>query len=133
MALAMGVVLRASEISRATRLQDISFAHIDACFYNGQAHVDFARFMVDKGARLAVPTWTNTSLVSQVDTEIRPHKNDPVVVSGARLLMDQCTNDVVLCVLDVHRNLGVRADGRVDIRSRNIRSRAQEAHGVCCN
>ena len=88
MALAMGAVLRAAEISRATRLQDISFAHIDACFYNGQAHVDFARFMVDKGARLAVPTWTNTSLVSQVDTEIRPHKNDPVVVSGARLLMD---------------------------------------------
>ena len=88
MALAMGVVLRAAEISRATRLQDISFAHIDACFYNGQAHVDFARFMVDKGARLAVPTWTNTSLVSRVDTDIRPHKNDPIVVSGARLLMD---------------------------------------------
>jgi predicted aconitase len=88
MALAMRVVLRAAEISRATRLQDISFAHIDACFYNGQAHVDFARFMVDKGARLAVPTWTNTSLVSQVDTDIRPQKNDPIVVSGARLLMD---------------------------------------------
>ena len=54
MALAMAVVLRAAEISSATRLQDISFAHIDACFYNGQAHVDFARFMVDNGARLAV-------------------------------------------------------------------------------
>jgi predicted aconitase len=52
MALAMGVVLRAAEISKATRLQDISFAHIDACFYNGQAHVDFARFMLDNGARL---------------------------------------------------------------------------------
>jgi len=88
MALAMRVVLRAAEISGATRLQDICFAHIDACFYNGQAHVDFAQFMVDNGARLAVPTWTNSSLVSQVDTHIRPEKNDPVVVSGARLLMD---------------------------------------------
>ena len=88
MALAMGVVLRAAEISMATRLQDISFAHIDACFYNGQAHVDFARFMVDNGARLAVPTWTNTSLVSQVDTDIRPKANDPLVVGGARLLME---------------------------------------------
>jgi predicted aconitase len=88
MGLAMRVVLRAAEISGATRLQDISFAHIDACFYNGQAHVDFARFMLDKGARLAVPTWTNTSLVSQVDRDIRPRENDPVVVSGARLLMD---------------------------------------------
>jgi len=88
MALAMRVVLRAAEISEATRLQDICFAHIDACFYNGQAHVDFARFMVDNGARLAVPTWTNTSLVSQVDTQVRPESKDPVVVSGARLLMD---------------------------------------------
>jgi predicted aconitase len=88
MGLAMAVVLRAAEISGATRLQDISFAHIDACFYNGQAHVDFAQFMLDKGARLAVPTWTNASLVSQVDTQIRPQKDDPVVVSGARLLMD---------------------------------------------
>ncbi len=88
MALAMRVVLRAAEISGATRLQEICFAHIDACFYNGQAHVDFARFMVDNGARLAVPAWTNASLVSQVDTEIRPQKDDPVVVSGARLLMD---------------------------------------------
>jgi len=88
MRLAMRVVLRAAEIDGARRLQDICFAHIDACFYNGQAHVDFARFMLDNGARLAVPTWTNASLVSQVDSEVRPEKNDPVVVSGARLLMD---------------------------------------------
>ncbi|NIP45203.1 MAG: DUF521 domain-containing protein [Gammaproteobacteria bacterium] len=88
MRLAMQVVLRAAEITRATRLQDIRFAHIDACFYNGQAHVDFARFMLDNGARLAVPAWTNASLVSRVDADIRPEKDDPVVVSGARLLMD---------------------------------------------
>lgn len=88
MRLAMQVVLRAAEISGAERLQDISFAHIDACFYNGQAHVDFARFMVEHGARLAVPAWTNTSLVSQIDPDIRPNENDPVVVSGARLLME---------------------------------------------
>ncbi len=88
MGLAMRVVLRAAEISGAARLQDICFAHIDACFYNGQAHVDFAQLMVDKGARLAVPTWTNSSLVSRVDTQLRPEKDDPVVVSGARLLMD---------------------------------------------
>jgi predicted aconitase len=88
MGLAMRVVLRAAEISGARRLQDICFAHIDACFYNGQAHVDFARFMLEHGARLAVPAWTNASLVSQVDTDIRPQKDNPVVVSGARLLMD---------------------------------------------
>jgi len=88
MRFAMQVVVRAAEIACAERLEDISFAHIDACFYNGQAHVDFARFMVDNGARLAVPAWTNTSLVSQVNPEIRSSARDPVVVSGARLLMD---------------------------------------------
>ena len=88
MRFAMQVVVRAAEIAPAERLQDISFAHIDACFYNGQAHVDFARFMVENGARLAVPAWTNTSLVSRVDEDVRPRERDPVVVSGARLLMD---------------------------------------------
>ncbi len=88
MRFAMQVVLRAAHISGATRLQDISFAHIDACFYSGQAHVDFARFMVENGARLAVPAWTNTSLVSQVDPQIRPESDDPVVIGGARLLME---------------------------------------------
>ena len=47
MGLAMRVVLRAAEISGASSLQDICFAHIDACFYNGQAHVDFAQFMLE--------------------------------------------------------------------------------------
>ncbi|MDX1432763.1 MAG: aconitase X catalytic domain-containing protein [Gammaproteobacteria bacterium] len=88
MRFAMQVVVRAAEIARAERLEDISFAHIDACFYNGQAHVDFARYMVDNGARLAVRAWTNTSLVSQIDEEIRPREDDPVVIGGARLLMD---------------------------------------------
>ena len=88
MALAMRVVLRAAEIAGATRLQDISFAHIDACFYNGQAHVDFAQFMVTNGARLAVPSWTNTSLVSQVHADVRPRSDDPVVVGGAQRLME---------------------------------------------
>ena len=87
MALAMRVVVRAAEITGATRLQDITFAHIDACFYNGQAHVDFAQFMVDNGARLAVPSWTNTSLVSQVNEDVRPRSDDPVVVGGAHRLM----------------------------------------------
>ena len=55
MRLAMQVVLRAAEISGAMRLQDICFAHIDACFYNGQAHVDFARFSMESSANVYPP------------------------------------------------------------------------------
>jgi len=87
MKLAMDVVMRAAHITRAESLIDVSFAHIDACFYNGQAHVDFARFMVDNGARLAVPAWTNSGLVSLAEPDLRPATGDAATVAGARELM----------------------------------------------
>ncbi len=68
---AMETVLAAAHIDRADRLIDISFAHIDACFYNGRAHLDFVNFMLDSGARLAVPAWTNNGLVSLNDLTLR--------------------------------------------------------------
>ncbi len=40
----------------AERLIPISFAHLDACFYTGQAHVDFARFMLEGGRLETGPT-----------------------------------------------------------------------------
>ena len=64
MQLAMGLVVKAAKIMRAPRLIPIGFAHIDACFYTGQAHVDFVRFLLDNGAKLSVPTWTNNGVVS---------------------------------------------------------------------
>ena len=42
MQLAMRLVLRAGEILGARSLVPISFAHIDACFYSGEAHVDWS-------------------------------------------------------------------------------------------
>ena len=50
----------------------VSFAHLDACFYAGQAHVDFAQFLMDHGARFAVPAWTNSGLVSLADPDAAP-------------------------------------------------------------
>ena len=41
MQLAMRLVVKAAEIMGAEQLIPISFAHLDACFYTGQAHVDF--------------------------------------------------------------------------------------------
>src|SRR5204863_8975974 len=75
------------EFMGAPRLIPISFAHLDACFYTGQAHFDFIRHLLKMGARLSVPTWTNNGLVSLADPALRPEASDPQTVSGARELM----------------------------------------------
>jgi len=61
---AMSLVLRAAEIWQAPHLIDASFAHIDVCHFNGQAHLDFARKLEREGADFPVPVWTNTLPVS---------------------------------------------------------------------
>jgi len=88
MQLAMKLVLQAAYIMGAERLVPITFAHIDACFYTGQAHVDFARFMLDNGAALAVPTWTNNGVISLADPSLRGEEDDPQMVRGARQVME---------------------------------------------
>lgn len=87
MQLAMRLVLRAAEIMEAERLIPISFAHLDACFYTGRAHVDFVRFLIENGASLAVETWTNNGVVSLADGTLRPEGEDPETVRGAGELM----------------------------------------------
>lgn len=84
--LAMGLVVRAGEIHGAERLIDIGFAHIDACHYGGQAHLDFALFMAEGGARMAVPAWTNTLPISLIDTDLRAEVGEPDFQANARRL-----------------------------------------------
>lgn len=88
MQLAMRLVLKATDIMKAERLVPVTFAHIDACFYTGQAHVDFARYMLENGAKLAVPTWTNNGVVSLADPLLRREEDDPETVGGARDVMN---------------------------------------------
>ena len=83
---AMETIVSAAHVDQADRLVDISFAHIDACFYNGRAHLDFVNYMLDHGATLAVPAWTNNGLVSLNDLSLR----DPLAsreMDEARQLM----------------------------------------------
>lgn len=83
---AMETIVTAAYIDRAESLIDISFAHIDACFYNGRAHLDFVNYMLEQGATLAVPSWTNNGLVSLNDLSVR----DPLAsreMNEARQLM----------------------------------------------
>ena len=87
MQLAARLVIKAADIMGAERLIPISFAHLDACFYTGQAHVDFVRFLIENGASLAVETWTNNGVVSLADPSLRPRGEDPEMVEGATQLM----------------------------------------------
>jgi predicted aconitase len=87
MQFAMRVVLRAAEIMGAARLVPVTFAHLDACFYVGEAHVDFAQYLLDHGAKFSLPAWTNVGLVSLDDASLRPESEAPHVVPGARRLM----------------------------------------------
>ncbi len=68
---AMETVVTAARVDQADSLINISFAHIDACFYNGRAHLDFVRYLLQHDAKLAVPTWTNNGLVSLNDLSVR--------------------------------------------------------------
>ena len=82
----METIVTAAHIDQAERLIDISFAHIDACFYNGRAHLDFVNYMLEHGATLAVPSWTNNGLVALNDLSVR----DPLAsweMDEARQLM----------------------------------------------
>ncbi|MEP7172787.1 MAG: aconitase X catalytic domain-containing protein [Aestuariivirga sp.] len=85
--LALQLVEQAARIMGAPRLIPISFVHVDACFYTGQSHVDFVRFLLDHGAKLSVPTWTNNSVASPDDGGLRPERSDPEMVRGAHELM----------------------------------------------
>lgn len=87
MKLAMEIVLQAGRIMGAPRLQPVTFAHLDACFYNGQAHVDFAQYCLDHGATFAVPTWGNNGVVSLTHPELYDKHPDTEMVEGARTLL----------------------------------------------
>lgn len=84
MQLAARLLIRAAGIMGATGFIPVTFAHIDSCFYAGQAHVDFATFLRDHQARFAIPTWTNNGVVSLADPALRAPSE---AASGARRLM----------------------------------------------
>jgi predicted aconitase len=87
MQLAMELVVQAGRILHAPHLIPVTYAHIDACFYNGQAHIDFARFMREKGARFPIPAWTNNGVVSETHPHLYDGNPDQEMVVGARQLM----------------------------------------------
>jgi len=83
---AMETVLTAARIDRAEELIDIGFAHIDACFYNGRAHLDFVNYLLEQGATLAVPSWTNNGLVSLDDLSLRDPRHSREMDEARQLM-----------------------------------------------
>ena len=54
--LAMELIVRTAEISGATKLIDIGWAHVSSAYFNGQVNVDFAEKLVSLNAQVTVPT-----------------------------------------------------------------------------
>jgi predicted aconitase len=84
---AMELVVQAARILKAPYLIPVTYAHIDACFYNGQAHIDFAQFMLDYGAKFPIPAWTNNGVVSATHPQLYKGNPDTEMVEGAQKLM----------------------------------------------
>ena len=80
---AMSLIVQAANAGGARELTDVTFAHSDACHFNGQTHLDFARLLQKHGAKFAVPTWTNTLPISLLESDSRSQA-DPEFLSGAR-------------------------------------------------
>jgi predicted aconitase len=87
MQLAMELVVQAACILKAPYLIPVTYAHIDACFYAGQAHIDFARFMLEHRVTFPIPAWTNNSVVSATHPHLYDGNSDTEMVEGAHTLM----------------------------------------------
>lgn len=73
--LAMDLVVAVAEAEGATDLVPIESAHIDGCLYHGQSGVDFARALLDGGARVRVPTTLNVASIDMLHPEL--FRGDP--------------------------------------------------------
>jgi predicted aconitase len=87
MQFAMELVVQAARILNAPHLVPVTYAHIDACFYAGQAHVDFAQFMLDHSVTFPIPVWSNNSVVSATHPHLYDGNPDTEMIEGARKLM----------------------------------------------
>lgn len=62
---AMRTVISAAQLEGATELIDVELAHIDGCFYQGPASLEFATTLRDLGARVRVPSSMNSVCVDR--------------------------------------------------------------------
>ncbi|AXH98028.1 DUF521 domain-containing protein [Ornithinimicrobium avium] len=89
-AMAMRVVVAVARVRGAAGLVEISGAHIDSCLYHGRAGLDFARRLLDLGARVRVPTTLNVGSLDLVHPGMvrRRTEHEQEVAEEGRALMD---------------------------------------------
>ncbi len=83
----MRLVVRAAEATGASRLIDITGAHVDSCLYHGEATLDFVDRLAEGGARVRVPTTLNVGGLDLLHPEL--YRGDRAVAERGRLLMDR--------------------------------------------
>jgi len=65
----MRILVTMAGVYGARQLLDITSAHIDGCLYHGLSGLDFARRLLDGGARVAVPTTLNVGAIDLLHPE----------------------------------------------------------------
>lgn len=88
MQLAMRLISAAADLAGASQLVPIEMAHLNSTHYSGQMSLDFAEFLLEHDATFAVPTHSNTSLISCSSPHIRPEADAPKAVSESRRVME---------------------------------------------
>lgn len=84
--LAMQIVTHTARTMQADELLDITSAHVDSCVFYGVAGLDFARRLVEGGARVSVPTTLNISSLDLLHPEL--YRGDERTRRLAAQLMD---------------------------------------------
>lgn len=68
-AMPMRIVVAAAELVGASRLTEITSAHIDGCLHHGDGGVEFAERLVGTGGRVTVPTTLNVGALDLLHPE----------------------------------------------------------------
>lgn len=84
--LAERLIDRLAALRGTERRIAIASAHVDGCLYHGRASLDFARALVDGGARVAVPTTLNVSRLDLLHPD--RYRGDAETAARARELME---------------------------------------------
>jgi hypothetical protein len=89
-AMAMRIITSLATVRGATRLVQVSSAHIDGCLYHGQAGLDFATKLHALGARVTVPTTLNVGSLDLLHPGLVRSQTDHEreVATNGRALMD---------------------------------------------
>jgi predicted aconitase len=85
--MAMRIVVKMAELQGATRLVDVTRAHVDGCLYHGTAGLDFVERLAEGGAAVRVPTTLNVGSLDLLHPQL--FRGDPDTARQARRLMDR--------------------------------------------